>query len=100
MIIYLGSQLLTTSSDSPRERGTVLHRCKDLAVSPACCHAIIPNGIPNLSVTDVSARTSKRCFDGNYPLHAAFLRAYVRTFLCTLADTAIIELFYYTIFLI
>jgi len=48
--------------------GTALHGGKDLAVSLLHYCKTIPEGIHNLSVAGVSARTSMVTHDGRYPL--------------------------------
>lgn len=83
--IYLGCKLLHTSSDSSIKTflrkiimDTILHTCKDLAVS--LFNFVFTNLYKDLSITydldtilfrvnSVSARTSVITHDGYYPLH-------------------------------
>ena len=53
---------------------TALHASKDLAVSPVCCHTILPKGKPFPFGSGVTARTSWIAPDGSYPLPVSAAR--------------------------
>jgi hypothetical protein len=54
----------------PHKVDTDLHTGKDLAVSPSCCHEIIPLGNPSSFESGVTARTSRLLLVGVTHYHA------------------------------